>query len=138
MHKLLFSRFLSTFHLLYDKYFPLVTKLMKTKSLLKPWVTEILAKRIKIRDKLARLSNKGRIDKEIYTVFRNSLTTQLRNAKANYFHSEFFKHDGNIKKTWEIINSSIKKSFRAKTINLKENENTIQLNAVPNKFIFPI
>ncbi len=108
---------------------------MKTKSLLKPWVTETLAKRIKIRDKLARLSNKGRIDKEIYTVFRNSLTTQLRNAKANYFHSEFFKHDGNIKKTWEIINSSIKKSFRAKTINLKENENTIQLNAVPNKFI---
>ena len=108
---------------------------MKRKSLLKPWVTESLANRIKIKDKLARLSNKGRINKEIYTRFRNLLTTQLRNAKANHFHSEFTKNDGNIKKTWEIINSSIKKTFRNKTIQLKENENNIRSDLVPNKFI---
>ena len=108
---------------------------MKIKSLLKTWVTETLANRIKIKDKLAKLYNKGRLSKEIYTGFRNILNTQLRKAKANYFHSEFTKYQGNTKKTWEIINSNIKKSFRDKTINLKEDENTIQLDAVPNKFI---
>ena len=102
---------------------------------MKPWVTESLANRIKIRDKLARLANKGRINKEIYTGFRNILTTQLRNAKSNYFKSEFTKYDGNIKKTWEIINSNIRKTFRENTINLKDNENEIKLDEVPNKFI---
>ena len=133
--KTAFSQFYCTFDLLYNKYFPLISKQMKRKSLLKPWVTESLAKRIKIRDKLARLSNKGRINKEIYTQFRNTLTSQLRIAKANHFHSEFNKYDGNIKKTWEIINSNIKKSIRNKTINIKVNENAINLDAVPNKFI---
>ena len=130
-----FSQFLSIFDSLYNTYFPLVNKQMKIKSLLKPWVTETLANRIKIKDKLARLYNKGRLNKEIYTGFRNILNTQLRKAKANYFHSEFTKYEGNTKKTWEIINRNIKKSFRDKTINLKENENTIQLDAVPHKFI---
>ena len=130
-----FSQFLILFDSLYDKYFPLITKQMKKKTLLKPWVTDSLANRIKIKDKLARLYNKGRLDKEIYTGFRNILTTQLRNAKANYFHSEFTKYEGNSKKTWELINSNIKKTFRDKTINLKENDNTIKLEAVPNKFI---
>ena len=55
--------------------------------------------------------------------------------KLIIFHSEFTKHDGNIKKTWEIINSNIRKSLRSNTINLKENENDINIEAVPNKFI---
>ena len=120
---------------MYNEHFPLITKEIKTKSLLKPWVTDSLAKRIKIRDKLARKSNKGRIDKEIYTRFRNTLTTQLRTAKANYYHSEFSKHDGNIKKTWEIINCSIRRKIKDKTISLKENDKLIQSDTVPNKFI---
>ena len=130
-----FSKFYYTFDLLYNTYFPVISKQMKQKSLLKPWVTVSLANRIKIRDKLARLANKGRINREHYTRFRNTLTAQLRNAKANYFNSEFTKYDGNIKKTWEIINSNIKKTYRNKTISLKDNDNLIKLDDVPNKFI---
>ena len=89
--------------------------------LLKPWVSDLLVKRIKMKDKLAKLHSKGRIDKEIFTRFRNLLTTQLRNAKSKYFQSEFTKNKGNIKKTWQIINSNIRKSLRTRTINLKEN-----------------
>ena len=44
-----FSNFISTFDSLYDTYFPLVTKQMKAKSLLKPWVTITPTNRIKSR-----------------------------------------------------------------------------------------
>ena len=133
--KVAFAQFYSIFNSLYNTHFPLITKQMKQKAILKPWVSESLAKRIKIKDRLARQFNKGRINKDIYTRFRNLLTTQLRNAKANHFHSEFSKYDGNIKKTWELINNNIKKSFRNKTINLKEHENTIKVEDIPNRFI---
>ena len=97
--------------ILYDKYFPIVTKLVKEKSLLKPWVSEILVQRIKIRDKLPRKSNKGIIARDTYTRFRNKLTSQLRTAKSNYYKSEFSKCHGNGKKTWAIINSNIRKKL---------------------------
>ena len=93
-----------------------------------------MIKRIKIKDKLAKLFKQGRINKEIFTRFRNKLTSQLRNAKSQYFQLEFRKSEGNIKKTWKIINSNIRKTLRNKNINLKENENEINTAAVPNKF----
>ena len=47
--------------------------LVKEKSLLKPWVSENLIRRIKIRDNLARKYNKGKIARDTYTRFRNKL-----------------------------------------------------------------
>ena len=130
-----FTHFLNIFDSLYDKHFPIVTKLVKEKSLLKPWVTEILIQRIKIRDKLAKKYNKGKISRDIYTRFRNKLTSQLRTAKSNYYKSEFSKFHGNGKKTWAIINSNLRKKIRPSTVNLKENDNIVNSEAVPNKFI---
>ena len=130
-----FTHFFEIFNSLYDKYFPIVTKLVKEKSLLKPWVSENLVRRIKIRDNLARKYNKGRIARDTYTRFRNKLTSQLRTAKSNYFKSEFAKCHGNGKKTWAIINNNIRKTIRTNNVKLKENENFLNTDAVPNKFI---
>ena len=105
------------------------------KSLLKPWVTEKLIKRIKIRDSLSRKVYKGKIDREIFTRFRNKLTAQLRTAKATYYQSEFAKCSGNGKKTWDIINKNIRKTLKSNIVNLKDNEDTVNINDVPNKFI---
>ena len=133
--QLAFTHFFNIFNSLYDKYFPIVTKLVKEKSLLKPWVSEILVQRIKIKDRLARKFNKGKIARDIYTRFRNKLTSQLRTAKSNYYKSEFLKCHGNGKKTWAIINSNIRKKIRPSIVNLKENEDILNVEAVPNKFI---
>ena len=46
-------------------------------------------RRIKIRDRLGRLASKGRIDREVFTRFRNQITAQLRKAKAKHYESEF-------------------------------------------------
>ena len=69
--------------------------------------------RIKVRDRLNKLSSKGRIDRKIYTKFRNDLTKQLRDAKATYFSQQFDKCKNNIKKTWQIINNTTKKRIKS-------------------------
>ena len=86
------------FDQLYNKHFPIVTKTLTRKSILKPWVSDSLVRKIKIKGNLLKLSNKGIVNREIYTRFNNNLTTQLRQAKANYFDKEFDKCDGNVKK----------------------------------------
>ena len=104
-----FTSFFTTFNQLYDKYFPIITKKVTKKSLLKPWVTDNMAKQIKHKHNLAKMANKGRIDKKIYTNFKNNLTKELRTAKATYYTNEFSKNNGDIRGTWRVINNNIKK-----------------------------
>ena len=132
--KTAFELFLKIFSDLYDKYFPIKTKAISHKSSIKPWVTPVLAKRISIRHNLGRLANKGRIDKKVYKDFRNALTKQLRDAKADYYNNEFDQCNGNIKKTWEIINKTIKKTSFSNNINIIEDGQIVSTSDVSNKF----
>ena len=56
------------FHKLIDKlcniYFPIKTKILSKKAQSKPWINQVLANRIKIRDRLSKLSNKGIINRK--------------------------------------------------------------------------
>ena len=54
-----FSKFLLIFDQLYNKHFPIVTKTLTRKSILKPWVSDSLVKKIKIKGNLLKLFNKG-------------------------------------------------------------------------------
>ena len=126
--------FKKTFSDHYEKYFPVRTKSVNHKSTSKPWVTTILAKRIKIKDKLGELQKKGRIDRKVYKDFRNILTKQLEEAKTNFYHKEFNESNGNIKKTWEIINKTIKKKSFTNNINIIENGQIVNSSDVPNRF----
>ena len=120
---------------LYNKYFPIKTRIISKKSQSKPWITQVLVNRIKIRDKMCKLSNKGRIDRDIYKQFRNTLTQQIRDSKANYFNFQFDRCKNDIKKTWQIINKTTKKQKTAKQTIIYENENKVNIKDVPNKFI---
>ena len=130
-----FSKFHELIDVLYNKYFPLKSKILTKKAQLKPWVNQALVNRIKIRDKLGKLSSKGRIDRKIYTQFRNMLTKQIRDAKAIYFNNQFDKCKNNIRKTWKIINSSTRKKINSNQTIICENDNVINAEDVPNKFI---
>ena len=89
---------------------------------------------MEIRDNLFKLGKINIIDKMIYTDFRNSLTTQIRNTKAEYFSNKFRENEGNIKETWRTINSTIKpNSKQNNNIKLKENINPVDNKDVPNK-----
>ena len=129
-----FKAFYSQFQVLYDKYFPIKTKIFSRKSLLKPWVSPSLVKRIKIRDRLLHLANKGRIDRVRYTDFRNMLNNQLREAKASYFDNKFNDCYGNIKKMWDIINCTIKKRHSYRKVSLCDDGILVNSDEIPNKF----
>ena len=100
-----FTKFYVLLDELYNKYFPVKIKFVSKKAQQKPWINQTLVNRIKMREKLRRQSNKGRIDRKIYTDFRNDLTAQIRKAKASFFENKFNLCKGNIKETWKTIRS---------------------------------
>ena len=84
---------------------------------------------------MGKLSSKGRIDRRIYTRFRNILTQQIRDSKAAYFNTKFDRCKNNIRNTCKIIDNTTKKQkLSRQTINYK-NENVVKTENVPNKFI---
>ena len=130
-----FTKFYLLLDELYNKYFPIKTKSVSKKAQQKPWINQTLVNRIKIKDKLCRQSSKGRIDRKTYTDFRNKLTAQIRKAKASYFENRFNMCKGNIKETWNTINSTIKKQKVSNQVVIYENDNIVHNNDVPHKFI---
>ena len=133
--RIAFTKFIIHIDELYNKYFPVKTKLVSKKSLLKPWVNQTIVNRIKMKDKLCKQANKGRIDRKIYTDFRNELTSQIRKAKASYFEYKFNMCKGDIKETWNTINSTIKKQKTSTNTVICENNTVVQNDDVPYKFI---
>ena len=130
-----FNSFYTTFNQLYDKYFPIKTKIVTKKSLLKPWVTDIMAEKIKRKHNLSTLAKKGNIDKKTYTDFKNDLTKELRIAKAKYYDNEFTKSKGDIRGTWKIINNNTKKKVRSQKVVIMENDVILEHKDVPFRFI---
>ena len=133
--RIAFTRFYTLIDELYNKYFPIKTKIVSKKAQQKPWIDQTLANKIKIKDKLGRQSRKGRIDRKIYTEFRNNLTAQIRIAKASYFEDKFNRCKGNIKETWNTINSTIKKQKLSNRIVICNNDKVINDEDVPHEFV---
>ena len=130
-----FSSFFNTFNQLYDKYFPIVTKKVTKKNILKPWITSKMIENIKRKHNLAGLAKKGKIDKKTYTDFKNELTKELRQAKANYYEGQFSKSIGDVKGTWKIINKNIKNQASSKKLIIKENGVILDQKDIPSRFM---
>ena len=130
-----FSDFLTNFNKLYEHYFPVKEQKLTRKGTYKPWINLSLISRMKIKDNLFKLSKRGLIDRKIYTDFRNSLNTQIRNAKSEYYTNKFNENEGNIKETWKTINNTIKTKKKSNaTITLNENDKPIENKDIPNSF----
>ena len=89
-----YKQFYDIFQDSYDKSFPIKTKPITIKDINKPWVTETLISKIKRRDNLNKLANKKKINRNVYTEFRNQLTKELRQAKTKPIR--FFFNTGTI------------------------------------------
>ena len=84
-----FSKFLSIFNKLYDHYFPVKSQKLTRKGVCKPWINITLINRMKIRDNLFRMSKRNIRYRVTYNRFRNSLNTQIKDAKVEYFANRF-------------------------------------------------
>ena len=104
---------------IYEKVFPLRTKYISEKRYLNPWLSNSLVKLFKDRSKLFRLNKFGLVDDNYYKKFRNSVTSSVRRAKADYFNRKFSGATNNIKDTWSTIKNLLgtkKKSSLIKSI----------------------
>ena len=100
-----YNNFIDLFMSVYNDCFPLVNQRSKN-NCKKPWITNGLLTSIKKKNKMyiayiRKPCEKSRLK---YTVFKNKLTSLLRNSKKLYFSEIFQKCKGNIKKTWNEIN----------------------------------
>ena len=106
------------------------------KRIQKPWVTDTLISKTKERDRLHKLASKKKIDRVVYTEFRNKLTKEFRQAKTKHFEEQFERNANNVKKTWEIINSAIRSKKVYSKISLTDDDNNeITEGEIPNKYI---
>ena len=96
--ELAYDQFDQIFDNTYNKSFPIKTKIITTKGMQKPWVTEALINKIKERDQLHKLAGQKIINRKVYTDFRNQLTNEFRQAKTKYFQEQFERNSNNIKK----------------------------------------
>ena len=103
---LVFSHFYKMLFLAYDTAFPIIKKKLQTK-VEAPWMTEKIRKCILKKNKLYKLYLKGRIEKMVYTTFRNKLTCIIRRVKALYYAKLFLENSSDPKKIWDILNGLI-------------------------------
>ena len=59
----------------------------------------------------------------------------MRKAKENYFTHKFNSYQNNAKLTWNTINSVIRSKSKDSTINLSDENNPVNKEEVPNKFV---
>ena len=140
-----FEAFDSTFSECLDKTCKLKKpKTSKRNRITNPWITTGLINSIDKKDRLYKNWKKSRNRKNLqgdkklyekYKMHRKILKNLIIKAKQNYYSSEFEKHSGNSKKTWETINK-----LRGKTKNkLKpsfviNNERILCRRIIANKF----
>ena len=135
--QLAFSTFYKTFTCLYNNCFNIITKNLDKKDIDKPWINDFLLKRMKIRDKLYKLSLKNHVPRKVYTDFRNSLNKQITVAKEKYYEKEFNNNEKNVKKTWSLINNVLKPKNVKPKISISDKNTGVEIkdSDVPNHFI---
>lgn len=83
-----------------------------------PWMCKSLLKALKKKNKIKYKLNKNPLNvllKNKYLKYKNTLNDLIRREKRNYYEDQFKKFDGNIKKTWSLINKVLKTDEELKT-----------------------
>lgn len=112
-----YNIFLAKFQKLYSECFP-YRLLRLSKKIRKPWITPELLDKIQVKYRLYEKFLKTR-DRDLLKTFkqyRNKLTKEIRNAKANYFGDIFSKCANNADATWRKLNTVLNRSCKPKPI----------------------
>ena len=111
-----FLRFNTTLQNIYNDAFPMVSKEVSLKNLNNPWLTRGLIESIRNKNRLyKKFVRKPITYGNLYKTYRNNLTKIIKAAKNQYCKQKFNECNGNIKKTWELVNSLTGKNKSNKT-----------------------
>jgi len=108
------------FNKCYCENIPVITKSMEVRN--KPWITTCLLNSIKRKNKLYKqyLRYPCKETEARYKQYKNKLTHLLRIAQKTHVQSYLSEHQGDLKKTWRLVNEMLCKN---------------RLNGVQNTFI---
>ena len=112
-----FNIFFNRFSELYNKYFPIMTKVVNEKQILNPWITPTLIRSIKNRNNLYKSQKNGTVSEAFYKNYCYNLTKLIKRTKRNYYFNVFSDFKRNIKKTWETLNKLTGKASTKTIIN---------------------
>ena len=99
---------------------PIKTRTLSYKRKMKPWITNDIVGFIRTRQKYYMLYLQGRMRRETFSRFRNFVTLKIRAAKKSYYELKFQECRGDLKKTWELINKTIKPGHIIKRDNISK------------------
>ena len=87
-----------------DRHAPLRSK--RVRSSKSPWITSHLKQRMHERDILKKkaIRSNDPNDWTIFTKYRNSVNSEIKQAKESYYVNSFRENEGNSRKTWNTIN----------------------------------
>ena len=131
-----FKKFNDIFKNLYDEAYPIITKRVSMKNLNNPWLTRGLMESIKNKNRLYKKFVKRPITYgDLYRSYRNHLTKLIKEDKSKYFKDKLNNCNGDVKKTWEIINNITgrKKSNKTKLFKIN-NQFTDDEHVIANTF----
>ena len=94
---------------IYNNCFPVKRVVVKKKIKHKPWFTKSLRKLCNKKCLLYKkyISNPSDYRHVKYKQFRNKVIEEIKKAKKDYFKNKFISAAGNLKNTWNIINSML-------------------------------
>ena len=112
------NNFLSTFDTLFNVFFPLtVKKSNKSVNPIEPWMSRGVLISRKQKNLLYKLSlnNPSLENKTKFKTFRNLYNQVIRTAKKLHFEKQLAENQKNLRKTWQILFSTINKTSKKKT-----------------------
>jgi hypothetical protein len=90
----------------FELAFPLIWFKKSEVKFKQPWFTAGLLTSSKEKSRLYKLFLRGKIDKIVYTKYRNAYNTLIRKTKEKYFSDFFEKNKKNTRAVWHHINST--------------------------------
>lgn len=98
-----FKLFSEKLYSIYDKCCPIRRKNISFRRLTKPWLTHTIMYKINRKHELYRHFCRGSISRNVYNIYRNRLSRELKYAKKSYFNRKFEDCSNDIKKTWGLL-----------------------------------
>ena len=90
---------------LYCSAFPIKSKHILMRKVINPWVTPELAELVKQKSTYFELLRLGEITKQENNFFKHKVKATIQKAKITYYNNLFSNIFGNMRFTWNILNS---------------------------------
>ena len=101
---------------IYCSNFPVKTKTISVKRLMKPWLTSGILHSIRKKSKYFKLLKLGIINESTYKCYKNRLTNVVRHAKENYYRHLFVNNKKNSKRIWSTFKDLLGKHRKRESL----------------------